>query len=83
MEQLIYEELIKEKKRDAKSKGFYESEEFSMILDFTYGAGTLKSGIEAVTGVDPITGRELAPVERILASVGMVFPVVKDLLSCG
>ncbi|SDB90988.1 DNA/RNA non-specific endonuclease [Shouchella lonarensis] len=83
MEQLIYEELVKEKKREAKAAGFYESEEFSMMLDFTYGAGTLKSGIEAVTGVDPITGRELAPVERILASVGMVFPVVKGASKAG
>ncbi|SDB90961.1 DNA/RNA non-specific endonuclease [Shouchella lonarensis] len=83
MEQLIYEELVKEKKREAASKGFYQSEEFSTMLDFTYGAGTVKSGVEAVTGVDPITGRQLDPVERILASVGMVFPVVKGASKAG
>ncbi|WZY01572.1 DNA/RNA non-specific endonuclease [Bacillus sp. FSL W7-1360] len=49
----------------------------SMAADFTPGVSNLKSGVEAFTGYDPITGRKLEPWERGLALAGIVVPAVK------
>ncbi|WZY01843.1 pre-toxin TG domain-containing protein [Bacillus sp. FSL W7-1360] len=50
----------------------------SMAADFTPGVSNFKSGIEAFTGYDPITGRKLEPWERSLAMAAIIGgPAVK------
>ncbi|WZY01537.1 T7SS effector LXG polymorphic toxin [Bacillus sp. FSL W7-1360] len=50
----------------------------SMAADFTPVVGNIKSGIEAFTGRDPITGRKLEPWERSLAMAAIIGgPAVK------
>ncbi|GAX88994.1 hypothetical protein EFBL_0608 [Effusibacillus lacus] len=44
----------------------------STITDFVPGIGNVKSGVEAVTGKDPVTGEELSPAQRTISAIGIV-----------
>lgn len=44
-------------------------ESVSIGLDFTPGVSNLKSGVELITGIDPITGKE---VSRLMAGIGLI-----------
>ncbi|WP_342472630.1 pre-toxin TG domain-containing protein [Metasolibacillus sp. FSL H7-0170] len=53
-------------------------EGLSIGVDFIPIVGNLKAGIEAVIGIDPITGRKLSTTERAIAGVAIIGgPLVK------
>lgn len=61
---------IKKATKFITSGGFREG--VSAALDFIPVVGNIKSGIEAITGVDPITGRKLETWERAVSAAGIV-----------
>ena len=54
-------------------------EAISMTLSFTYGIGSVKNGVEFVSGNDYIGGSELGTFGRIFAGAGVVLPFISKL----
>ncbi|WP_083633380.1 T7SS effector LXG polymorphic toxin [Alkalihalophilus pseudofirmus] len=70
--QKVGDQIVSGAKTVGKAAKDHSREIGSTVLDFTPIAGNIKAGIEAKSGVDPITKRELEDWEKYFAAAGIL-----------